>query len=406
MTGAWIAAWLDIRSSPFRTLAAVAGMVVAVTALILVNAANLLSRQANEEFIAATYGRVATYQILVSGEADLARDDPQAETGIVHWLNQNGITRVSVATEVNGVLISGGTEANVNAAWVSSTYPAVALLDAPLEAFPLHTATAPVMHAVITPDLARDLGFSPEAVGKVVQLLAWGAADLSVRQSVPSHPVVVDAVVDSLGSGFASSTMLLVSDHYQPALMQDRPPTWLVHVNPVDGQRLISLVRQYDASQGEQDGALTVTRVDRGEELQPLLDQQAVTAAIVSLVALAVGGLGVLGAGIASVRERSIELGLRRAIGATRRLVFFGVVVQTIMEALLAALVAIPIAAILVRLFARQLVLSSLPLPTSVTLPIDSVVLGLLGAVVVGLLAGILPAIRASRITVAAALGG
>lgn len=70
------------------------------------------------------------------------------------------------------------------------------------------------------------------------------------------------------------------------------------------------------------------------------------------------------------------------------------------------ALVAIPLAAIAVELFARELVLESLPLPDSTALPLSSAVRGITAALVVGLLAALLPAFRAARASVVQALRG
>lgn len=101
-----------------------------------------------------------------------------------------------------------------------------------------------------------------------------------------------------------------------------------------------------------------------------------------------------------------MDFGLRRALGASTRRVFVGVIVQTLLEVLLAAAIAIPLAAIAVELFARQLVLESLPLPSSTGLPLSSALRGIIAALAVGLLAGLLPAFRAARASVVQALRG
>lgn len=114
--------------------------------------------------------------------------------------------------------------------------------------------------------------------------------------------------------------------------------------------------------------------------------------------------LGILGVGLASVGERGKDFGLRRALGASKRRIFAGVIVQTLLEVLLAAAIAIPLAAVAVELFARRLVLASMPLPSSTGLPLSSAARGLIAALAVGLLAGLLPAVRAVRVSVVQAL--
>src|SRR5699024_5277502 len=136
------------------------------------------------------------------------------------------------------------------------------------------------------------------------------------------------------------------------------------------------------------------------------LRQQEVTGTATKIVALVVGGLGILGVGVSGVKERASEFGLRRAIGAKRSRIFGGVLTQTLLEAIIAALIAIPLAALLLEYFARDLVLSTLPMPPSTMLPVESALQGLAGAVVVGLIAGLIPAIHAARTSVIRALRG
>jgi len=106
------------------------------------------------------------------------------------------------------------------------------------------------------------------------------------------------------------------------------------------------------------------------------------------------------------VRERSKDFGLRRALGASKLRIFAGVIMQTLLEVLLAAALAIFIAAILLELYARDLVLESLPLPASTALPVSSALQGLAGALLVGVIAGLIPAFSAARSSVVQALKG
>ncbi|MGE3796840.1 MAG: hypothetical protein AB7G88_03285, partial [Thermomicrobiales bacterium] len=72
MIGSLIAAWLDVRTKWLRTLAAIAGMVAAIVAVILVDAAGVLSEDANAIYLARRYGRAVTASVMsVSGESTL-----------------------------------------------------------------------------------------------------------------------------------------------------------------------------------------------------------------------------------------------------------------------------------------------------------------------------------------------
>lgn len=415
MVGILISAWLDVRSKPLRTVAAIAGMVAAVTAVVLVDAAGILSRQANGEYIARTWGRTATMEIFApvaggasldappSAAGDVTSDAPDAASRLLMELMQNGVTRISTRVEMGMALVHGERAVSTRPSWVSSTYPAVSFVDLAAGSFPTRTAQSDVLHAVITLDLAEQLGFGgADAVGTVIGYALADGFIPDLRTAI-LRPLVVDAVARSLGTTSAANNVVVVSDLQRPDLIGRGGMSWLVHVNPADVGVVKERVAGFTASNtGEP--LFIARRIDQGEDLAPVLNQQEVTAGAVTVVALIVGGLGVLGVGLASVRERGKDFGLRRALGASKSRVFAGVIVQTLLEVLLAAAIAIPFEAIAVELFARQLVLASLPLPSSTGLPLSSAARGLIAALVVGLIAGLLPAFRAARASVVQAL--
>jgi putative ABC transport system permease protein len=405
--GVLITAWLDVRSKPLRTFAAIAGMIAAVMAVVIVDAAAVLSRQANDEYISRTWGRSATVQIFPADGAMTMSPDAAAAAGdqLVTALVDNGVTRVSTYVEVGMALVHGEQAIPLQVSWVSSTYPDVSFVDLVAGSFPQETAQSDTLHVVITLDTARQLGFAgADAVGATISYaLAEGfVPDL---RTTMLQPMVIDAVARSLGTATSANSALVVSDHDQPTFLRRGAKTWRVHVNPTDVALVEGVVHGFRAENADTP-IYDVRRVDQGRELAPVLSQQEVTASAVTVVALSVGGLGSLGVGLASVRERSKDFGLRRALGASKGRVFAGVIVQTLLEVLLAALIAIPVSAIAVELFARQLVLESLPLPSATALPIGSAIRGLVAALLVGLIAGLLPAFHAARLSVVQALRG
>lgn len=400
-----IVAWLDVRSKPLRTLAAIGGMVAAVMAVIIVDAAGILSRQANDEYIATTWGRTATLAIgPADGSATMTADEStDAGQRLVASLTGNGITRVSTDVSIGMVLLNGTNAVPTYPTWVSSTYPDISFVDLMAGDFPQTTALSPVPHAVIRLDMAQRLGFSgPDAVGQTIQFTRADGYIPDLRIA-PIQTLVIDAVARTIGTSSDSKEILIVSDQPIPASLSPGQPNWLMHVHPNDLALATSLVQGLRVA-GQSQPVFQVRRVDQSEDLAPLLAQQSVTARSVSLVALIVGGLGILGVGLAGVRERAKDFGLRRALGSNKFQVFAGVIVQTLIEVLLGAVIAIPMAALAVTLFARDLVLRDLPLPESTALPVESAVRGLIAALLVGLIAGLLPALRAARLSVVQAL--
>ncbi|MCA9834294.1 MAG: ABC transporter permease [Thermomicrobiales bacterium] len=408
MKGTVIAAWLDVRSKPLRTIVATAGMIAAIIAVVVVDAAGILSAHANAEHLMRTYGRPATFLVGPTGEFTQDADDLAIRMAeFESFMQRNGVSQISPYMEVGIAIVRDGQATAAPTMWVNSSFVDIGVISLRSGTFPDSTADALSVHVVVTTDFAQSLGFTPEAAIGQVLTYATPYSGSNVVNDIRTEPLlslVIDGVADTLGPGLSSMQMLVVTDKYPAELMNSQSVSWILTVNSSDVEFVQQLVSKAFPELANPEPALRAVHIDQGENLQPLLDQQGVTARAVQAVALSIGGLGILGVGLASVRERGQEYGLRRALGASKVGVFSGVILQTLIETLLAAIVALPAAAILVQMFARKLVLAQLPLPQSTLLPVRSAVIGLVAALVVGLVAGMIPAIRAARASVVQAL--
>jgi putative ABC transport system permease protein len=110
-----------------------------------------------------------------------------------------------------------------------------------------------------------------------------------------------------------------------------------------------------------------------------------------SMVGLLVGGVGVVAIMMISVTERTREIGVRKALGATRREIMW----QFLVEAATLTLVGGVIGMIIGALVAFG-VSAATPLPAHV--PLASVVVALFAAAATGVLFGIYPASKAARL--------
>jgi len=110
-----------------------------------------------------------------------------------------------------------------------------------------------------------------------------------------------------------------------------------------------------------------------------------------SLVGLMVGGIGVVAIMMISVTERTREIGVRKALGATKREVMWQFLVEASTLTLVGGVIG------MVFGWAIAILLHSFtPVPAFV--PVGSIILALTGAAVTGLLFGIYPASKAARL--------
>lgn len=114
-------------------------------------------------------------------------------------------------------------------------------------------------------------------------------------------------------------------------------------------------------------------------------------------VALLVGGVGIANVMVISVLERRSEVGLRRALGATKRHISAQFLTESLLLALLGGIAGVLLGAVVTLVYATS---SGLP----VVIPLVGVFGGLLAALVIGAVAGFYPALRAARLAPTEAL--
>jgi putative ABC transport system permease protein len=116
-----------------------------------------------------------------------------------------------------------------------------------------------------------------------------------------------------------------------------------------------------------------------------------------SSAGLLVGGVGVIGIMLISVTERTREIGIRKAVGATRREILWQFLVEASVLTALGA-----IAGMLLGWALASTVAALTPLPARIPLWAVAAAIGM--AILTGMLFGLLPAYRASRLDPVVAL--
>ncbi|MDZ4122010.1 MAG: FtsX-like permease family protein, partial [Candidatus Cloacimonadaceae bacterium] len=144
-----------------------------------------------------------------------------------------------------------------------------------------------------------------------------------------------------------------------------------------------------------------VFRVDSAEEQLSQFKQSAMmfTAifVLIAVISLLVGGIVIMNIMLASVKERTREIGVRIAIGARRLDIFLQFLVQTILVTALGGVLGIGLGFSILSSVSKFLQISVIASP-------QMIFTALVVSVGVGLLFGIAPAVRASNLDPVTAL--
>ena len=108
-------------------------------------------------------------------------------------------------------------------------------------------------------------------------------------------------------------------------------------------------------------------------------------------ISLLVGGIGIMNIMLASVTERTREIGIRRAIGAKRRQIIYQFLIETVVLSTTGGIIGLGVGALipfLITYFSKMITVMTL----------KGVLLPLLISMTIGILFGLYPAIRAAKV--------
>jgi putative ABC transport system permease protein len=254
--------------------------------------------------------------------------------------------------------------------------------------------------AVVGADVAVDLFGSDPPVGQVIVIGDW--------------PFLVVGVLNWIGDPVSGETTQYDRSIYMPfkaCAAAFRPNEYANSLR----LRLKSGEMANDATaatkalldprrklRGETSGEfMVISSIERLGELNLVLTAIKLVVGLVGGIGLFVGAIGVANVLFVSVRERRAEIGTRRAVGATRRAVFAGFLIEALVMTLTGGIAGITIAWLLtkVAIFIPVIPAGARPV-ISITTALTAI--GLL--TLVGLVAGVWPAKRAAAVYPAEAL--
>jgi putative ABC transport system permease protein len=111
----------------------------------------------------------------------------------------------------------------------------------------------------------------------------------------------------------------------------------------------------------------------------------------IAAISLLVGGIGIMNIELVSVTERTREIGLRKAVGATRKAILFQFLVETMTLAILGGVIGVILGSLIAMVFTWTGIITA-------KITFDVIALAFFSAVFIGLFFGLYPAYQASKL--------
>ncbi len=127
-------------------------------------------------------------------------------------------------------------------------------------------------------------------------------------------------------------------------------------------------------------------------QLDPIKNGIAIAGIFITGMSLFVGAIGIMNITFVSVKERTREIGLRKALGARRRTILLQFLIESVMICLIGGVIGLGTA--LTITFAIEKIMPDFPIQFSLNLVLASLVV----SVATGIISGLAPAVTASKL--------
>jgi len=246
--------------------------------------------------------------------------------------------------------------------------------------------------AVIGYDVRKELFGDSDAIGEEITIKNQNFRVVGVfgEEGQVGFFDVDDSVILPYSTAQKS---LLGINHYHEIMVRAESPEV---VGQVARDITLTLRETHNITDPEDDDFYIVTLVNAIEQIQGILRSLTIFLASVVAIALVVGGIGVMNIMLVSVTERTHEIGLRKAVGATNNDIMTQFLLEAVILTSLGGFVGIISGSVIAFLMSLGITRFT-DLDWPFTLPVSSIFIGFGVSALVGVVFGLYPAKKASK---------
>lgn len=190
-----------------------------------------------------------------------------------------------------------------------------------------------------------------------------------------------------------AQSYLLGVDYYHEIIIQAQSAD-LVAATVLNVEQ--TLRESHNITDPDKDDFYIETQAGMVDQIKTIIGTLTLFLSAVVAISLVVGGIGIMNIMFVSVTERTREIGLRKALGATKNDILFQFLVEAVMLTGLGGIIGIFFGSIFAWLAALGIG-KSLGTDVGFSFPLDATILGLVVSTLVGLVFGIYPARKAAN---------
>jgi putative ABC transport system permease protein len=384
-------AFASLRANPLRAVLTILGIVIGVAAVVALTSIGSGSTRSVED----RFNAFGTDTITVESSPFVSNAVPLSASDVAAIDATPGVKQTVTAVTTNATITLGVTSSSES---VMGTSPQIVGIDhLTIEAgtfFSSFAASHGLPVAVLGNTVASDLGVSPlRAVGRTIKI---GGVQYQVIGVLAAQGGVGFASVDSdVIVPLQSTEGTLVA--FRPDISQIRVQAEPGAVNSFQAAVESTLRTQHDLTSSEQDDFQIVNASSISSAVSSSTKTLTRLMAAIAAISLVVGGIGVANVMLVTVRERTREIGVRRAVGARRRDVVVQFLIYAIVISVIGGVLGLGVG--IAGAYIGGSALSVSPVFSATT-----VGLALAVAAAVGILAGIGPAVQAASVEPTTAL--